>query len=102
MTENFPFIVSSVNVAFAVREIPFPKKLFSLTPNATVAPSVPAPAPNEISPVAFSSTVIFIILALSPSISLISPSAFLKKPKLFMLFNVLLYKISLNGSPSSI
>ena len=44
--------------------IPLPKKLFSLTEKATVAPAVPVPAPSAISPVAFSSTVIFMILDL--------------------------------------
>ncbi len=34
-------------------------------PNPKVAPEVPAPAPNEISPVAFSSTLKFITLLLS-------------------------------------
>ena len=40
---------------------PLPKKLFSLTENPTVPPVVPTPAPSEISPVGFSSTLIFII-----------------------------------------
>ena len=35
--------------------MPLPLKLFSLMPKEKVVPSVPTPAPAEISPVAFSS-----------------------------------------------
>ena len=65
LTENFPLAVSSVIVAKASRFIPLPRKLFSFTPNPIVAPDVPVPAPNEISPVAFSSTLKLITLLLN-------------------------------------
>ena len=42
--------------------MPDPSQLFSFTPNATVLPSDPTPAPAVISPVGFSSTVMSIIL----------------------------------------
>ena len=45
--------------------IPFPKKLLSLIPAPIVPPELPKPAPNEISPVGFSTTERFIIFWLS-------------------------------------
>ena len=60
------------------RLIPLPKKLFSLTPNAAVVPDVPTPAPNEISPVGFSSTLISIIFKLLVEPALTVGSTILK------------------------
>ena len=65
-------------------------------------PEVPNPAPAEISPVAFSSTVILIILSFKSSPSIISVLIVLKKFKFLKLFSVFFCNISLKGSPSSI
>jgi len=83
------------------RLIPLPKKLFSLTPNAAVVPDVPTPAPNEISPVGFSSTLISITLKLVVEPILIVGSTILKIFFDLILLIDLLNKSSLNGSPSS-
>ena len=81
--------------------MPLPKKLFSLIPPPKVPPPVPKPAPKEISPVAFSSTVISITFTFSLEPSLI---LYLTEEKIFLAFRLfidLLNKISLYGSPSS-
>ena len=70
-------------------------------PKVTVPPDVPRPAPAEISPVAFSSTEIFIILDLFNTSSTTSAFTFLKKFKFLILFKDFLFKISLKISPSS-
>ena len=75
--------------------IPFPKKLFSLTPKKIDEPVVPNPAPAITSPVGFSSTKIFIILRSSDDPSIISELTFLKKFKLFKLLIDFVFKISL-------
>ena len=75
--------------------IPFPKKLFSFIPPPIVPPDVPIPAPKEISPVGFSSTVRFTTLrpSLEPGIMLVS--TFEKIFFALILFTDLLNKISL-------
>ena len=62
VTANFPFMVSSSNLKFESNAIFFPRKLFSLIPKPKVLPEVPVPAAALISPVGFSSIVIFKIL----------------------------------------
>ena len=69
---------------------PLPKKLFSLTEKPIVAPEVPVPAPREISPVAFSSTVILIIFEFGFDPSITSDWVLLKKFKYLILFTDLL------------
>ena len=59
-------------------------------------PEVPKPAPADISPVAFSSIFMFIILLPGTSPSLLSSLTFLKKFKLFRLFWLFFSKISLS------
>ena len=81
--------------------IPFPKKLFSLIPAPIVPPELPKPAPNEISPVGFSTTERFIIFWLSLEPAKTSVSTLAKILLDLMLFIDLLNKISLYASPSS-
>ena len=76
--------------------------MFSLTPNETVVPAVPVPAPAKISPVGFSSIEIFIVFVSSFLLSITSPFTSLKKLSDLMLLIDLVYKILLKGSPSSI
>ena len=76
--------------------------MFSFTPKAIVVPDVPTPAPAVISPVAFSSTVMFITFESNVFPSIISEFTSLKKFKFLRLFIDLLARISLKGSPSSI
>ena len=76
--ENNPLIVSSLNERLLFNLIPLPKKLFSCTPNWVDAPDVPIPAPAEICPVGFSSTVISIIFSRSFSVFFTSPFTSLK------------------------
>ena len=81
--------VSSVKFRELVSLIPFPKKLFSDIANPIVPPSDPAPAPTEISPVGFSSTVMSIIFVDNSEPSLISAVTDLNKLialKLLILF----------------
>ena len=68
----------------------------------TAVPFVPVPAPAEISPVGFSSTIISIIFNWSSEPFLIFVSTF---PNIFfplILFIDFLNNISLKGSPSSV
>ena len=101
MTENLPLNASLDNSKFVSRLIPFPKKLFSLTPKPNDPPEVPAPAVAKISPVGFSSKEILIVLVLLSSLITIFDSTFLKKLRLLILFIDFVTKISLKGSPSS-
>ena len=73
-----PLTLSSLRKIFVLSLIPFPKKLFSLTPKVDEAPEDPTPAPSDISPVGFSSTVKDIILDSSELPSLISTLTVLK------------------------
>ena len=75
-------------------------KLFSFIPTPKVVPSVPVPADAKISPVGFSSTVIFRIF-LSFSSETNSYSTFPNIFNAFRLFIDLASNNSLNGSPSS-
>jgi len=79
-----------------------PKKLFSETEKPMVPPSEPYPAPNVISPVGFSSTVISIIFVELSFPSFISVFTVLKIPRLLKLLIDLACNNSLKGSPSSI
>ena len=93
-------MVSSSYLKFVSNEIFLPRKLFSLIPKPKVLPEVPVPAAALISPVGFSSIVIFKILVLF-SFEITSYSTL---PKIFNDFKLLidlLNKLSLNGSPSS-
>ena len=81
--------------------VPRPRKLFSFIEKATDPPLVPIPAPAEISPVGFSSTVILIIFLSRVSLSTTSVVTDLKTFVDFILLIVLLCRISLNASPSS-
>ena len=54
-------MLSVLRDKFVENSTPLPRKLFSVTPNLTAPPLVPTPAPALISPVGFSSTLIFII-----------------------------------------
>ena len=65
-------------------------------------PDVPTPAPAKISPVAFSSTNIFIIFDLSKLPEITSLVTFLKKFRLLILLIDFACNISLKISPSSI
>ena len=85
----------SENCKFEFNLIPFPKKLFSLIPPPTVPPEVPKPAPKEISPVGFSSTLRFTTLSPSLDPGTISISTFEKIFFALILFTDLLNKISL-------
>ena len=71
-------------------------------PNDKLEPEVPVPTPAKISPVAFSITVTFIIFELNLVPSKTSDLTSSKKFNDLILFIDLEYKISLNGSPSSI
>ena len=62
----------SSNCKFESSKIPFPKKLFSFIPPPIDPPEVPTPAPKEISPVGFSSTLISIVFKLLSEPSFIS------------------------------
>ena len=64
ITENLPLKVSELTEKLVSSLIPFPKKLFSLTPKPIDPPSVPSPAEALISPVGFSWIDIFIIFVL--------------------------------------
>ena len=85
MTANLPLNESLDTSKFVSRLMPFPKKLFSLTPKPNVPPEVPTPAVAYISPVGFSSTEILIVLVLLFSLNAILDSTFLKKLRLFIL-----------------
>ena len=62
-------------------------------PNERFEPEVPVPTPAKISPVAFSTIVIFIIFVLNLVPSINSASTFSKKFNDFILFKDLAYKI---------
>jgi len=91
----------SPNVKLVSKDIPLPKKLFSFIPPPIVPPDVPYPAPKEISPVGFSSTVIFTTFVSAVSPSTTSEITVLKIFFDLILLIVLLCKISLKASPSS-
>ena len=95
VTDNKPSIELEDKVRLEFKPIPLPKKLFSFTEKPIVFPEVPTPAIAAISPVGFSSTVIFktFVLALWPSKT--STSTFLKKLRDFISLIVLFFKISL-------
>ena len=78
--------------------IPFPKKLFSWMPNEVEAPEVPIPAPAEIWPVGFSSTVISIVFSNSLSVSTSWASTVLNILVDLILFIDFWNKILLKGS----
>jgi len=80
---------------FEFNLIPLPKKLFSFIPPPIVPPDVPTPAPKEISPVGFSSTVRFTTLSPSLDPGTISVSTLEKIFFALILFTDLLNKISL-------
>jgi len=75
--------------------------LFSFIPPPMVPPEVPTPAPKEISPVGFSSTVRVTTFRPSLEPGLIFVSTLVKIFFALILLTDLLNKISLYGSPSS-
>ena len=91
--ENFPFTESVAIVTSVFNLIPFPKKLFSLTPKPIEFPDVPTPAEALSSPVGCSWTVMLIILDFISSRLIISLSTVLKKPRPCKLLNDLLTNI---------
>ena len=93
-------IESSERARFVSSFIPLPLKLFSLIPTAKVEPSVPTPADAEISPVGFSSIIISMIFLLLSTVSLIF-DLLLQRFLDFRLFIDRVWRILLNGSPSS-
>ena len=92
---NSPVIESSVKFNELDNLIPFPKKLFSDTEKPSVPPSEPAPAPTDISPVGFSSTVKSIILVENSEPSFISVETDLNKFKALILLTLLALNNSL-------
>ena len=84
-----------------LRVTPFPRKFFSVKLPPITPPSVPYPAPKDISPVGCSSTEIFNIFVFGLLPFKISESTFLNIPKDLILLIDLLWSNSLYGSPSS-
>ena len=101
MTVNSPLIFSSLRFNDETSPIPLPIKFFSETENPTEPPSLPTPAEANISPVGFSSTVIFISFCLESSLVVISSSTSANILSALKLLIDLLCNNLLKGSPSS-
>ncbi len=100
-TKILPLTFSSDKFNVVSSLTPLPNQLFSFTENIKLVPSVPIPAPAIISPVAFSSTDIFITLRSSEEPG---DNSYSTLPKIFLdfiSFMDLLTRRVLKGSPSS-